>query len=110
MQKLKNAMKRWCWLCIVVGAPVLEWSRRRCAGQFVLAITVNVQPLHAIAPGPVRPVSLWASALVTGVNLNSFDRAAGKRPCNGSLADVFKLVGVFYFRHVLKPLREFCAI
>src|SRR5258706_333531 len=29
MQKKRNVMTRWCWLCRVVGAPDQEWIQRR---------------------------------------------------------------------------------
>ena len=36
----------------------------------VFAIAVNVQPLYAIAAGPIRPAALWTIALMPGVDLH----------------------------------------
>ena len=50
-------------------------------GEFVLAIAVDVQPLHAIASGPIRSIPLRTVAIVPRVHLYR-----GQRRVRGSLS------------------------
>jgi len=74
-------------------------TARLCAYQFVLAPAVNVQPLHAIAPGPIRPVSLYTSAFVARVDFYGLDRLAHKTQRWTSLEDGVQQAGGFALKH-----------
>jgi hypothetical protein len=52
-------------------------AARPRAGQRVLAIAINVQPLYTVASSPIRPVSLCTAAIVARVDLYSGHAAPG---------------------------------